>query len=69
MLVPTPNDATAAANLTADRLTREAMATQCEREESQKLTWFWKQNPEEATRVAKVREIMHNCSVAQHLSN
>lgn len=51
----------------AQPMERENASRQCEREESQKLAWFWKQRPDEATRAAKVRELMHNCLVAQHL--
>jgi len=57
---------TSAANQT-DVATRNALANQCELEESRKLSAFWRSRPEEAVRAAKVRELMHNCLVAQHL--
>jgi hypothetical protein len=62
-----PTSATTAADASADKLNRNALALQCEREESQELAWFWRQRPDEATRAAKVRELMHNCLVAQGL--
>jgi len=43
---------------------RNARAIQCERDLVRRLQWFFRSRPPEACRQAKVRELMHDCVMA-----